>query len=155
MPKSSITVKKNIAERIGHIDSEKFLTQVKELGSLINITRWQHCLKKKGWEHGQKQKRWEHSSWVCEPDNLCEVWHGGGTWTGQREVDSAFGDIVELSDGTDSKLVSKRSLWWVVLNEFLRKNLICVAKDGAAVLSARAGRLLTKVKQDLPKVQSI
>lgn len=69
--------------------------------------------------------------------------------------DMAFGDIVELSEGTDSESFSKRSLFWAGPNEFLGKNLICVARDGAEVLFARAGQLLTEVKQDLPKVQSI
>uniref|UniRef100_A0A8C6WVY2 HAT C-terminal dimerisation domain-containing protein n=1 Tax=Neogobius melanostomus TaxID=47308 RepID=A0A8C6WVY2_9GOBI len=115
----------------------KFVSKVKELGSRISITLDESTV------HGL-------SYMIIYV--RCDM-------TGTGEVDNVFLDIVELSEGTDAESIYKslrESLRQAGLDdEFLGKNLICIATDGAAVLTGRVGGLVTKLKQDFPKVQSI
>ncbi|XP_048037434.1 E3 SUMO-protein ligase KIAA1586-like [Megalobrama amblycephala] len=128
------------AEIIGHIASEmraKFVSKIKELGSRISITIDESTV---------------HGLAYMIIYVRCDM-------TGTGEVDNVFLDIVELSEGTDAESMYKslrNSLRQAGLDdEFLGKNLICIATDGAAVLTGRVGGLVTKLKQDFPKVQSI
>lgn len=128
------------AEIIGHIASEmraKFVSKIKELGSRISITIDESTV---------------HGLAYMIIYVRCDM-------TGTGEVDNVFLDIVELSEGTDAESMYKslrKSLRQAGLDdEFLGKNLICIATDGAAVLTGRVGGLVTKLKQDFPKVQSI
>ncbi|RXN13585.1 macrophage mannose receptor 1-like protein [Labeo rohita] len=128
------------AEIIGHIASEmraKLVSKVKELGSRISITIDESTV------HGLAYM----------------IIYVRCNMTGTGEVDNVFLDIVELSEGTDAESMYKslrKSLRQAGLDdEFLGKNLICIATDGAAVLTGRVGGLVTKLKQDFPKVQSI
>ncbi|RXN03547.1 E3 SUMO-protein ligase KIAA1586-like [Labeo rohita] len=115
----------------------KLVSKVKELGSRISITIDESTV------HGLAYM----------------IIYVRCNMTGTGEVDNVFLDIVELSEGTDAESMYKslrKSLRQAGLDdEFLGKNLICIATDGAAVLTGRVGGLVTKLKQDFPKVQSI
>lgn len=115
----------------------KFVSKIKELGSRISITIDESTV---------------HGLAYMIIYVRCDM-------TGTGEVDNVFLDIVELSEGTDAESMYKslrKSLRQAGLDDdFLGKNLICIATYGAAVLTGRVGGLVTKLKQDFPKVQSI
>lgn len=79
--------------------------------------------------------------------------------TGNGNVDNVFFDIVELDQGTDSESLCnalKNSVLAAGMDkEFLRKNLISIATDGAAVLTWRQTGLIGRLKQDFPRLQAV
>ncbi len=111
------------AEIIKHIANEmkaKFVSNIKELGSRISITIDESTV---------------HGLSYLIIYLRCDV-------TGAGDVDNVFLDIVELSEGTDAESYRslRKSLRQAGLDdEFLRKNPISIATDGAAVLSGRVG----------------
>ncbi|XP_073693982.1 E3 SUMO-protein ligase KIAA1586-like [Garra rufa] len=79
--------------------------------------------------------------------------------TGEGHVENFFLDLVELKEGTNADSIYKalrESLDEAGLDEkFLQQNLISVASDGASVLTGQKNGVITKLKQDFPRVKSI
>ncbi|MBN3325329.1 K1586 ligase, partial [Atractosteus spatula] len=78
---------------------------------------------------------------------------------GKGDVDNVFLDITELTDGTDTDSIysclrgSLSNLGFD--DEFMKKYLISIATDGAAVHTGKSSGLTARLKHDFPKVQSI
>lgn len=79
--------------------------------------------------------------------------------SGKGDVDNVFLDITELTQGTDAESIYnslRQSLRQAGLDdEFLGRNLISIATDGAAVLTSKTTGLIARLKRDFPNIQSI
>ncbi|XP_062260281.1 E3 SUMO-protein ligase KIAA1586-like [Platichthys flesus] len=78
--------------------------------------------------------------------------------TGNGDVENDFLDIVELEKGDAASIYNalKDSLQKVGIEaEFLKRNFISIATDGAAVLTGRHTGLIQKLQQDFPKLQGV
>ncbi|MBN3320745.1 K1586 ligase, partial [Atractosteus spatula] len=79
--------------------------------------------------------------------------------SGKGDVDNVYLDTTELTDGTDTESIYsclRGSLSNVGFDdEFMKKYLISIATDGAAVLTGKSSGLTASLKHDFPKVQSI
>lgn len=78
--------------------------------------------------------------------------------TGHGDVENVFFDLVELEGGDAESLHSAlmKSLYGAGLNsDFLKKNFISIATDGAAVLTGRQTGLVERLKRDFPRLQSV
>ncbi|KAK0142236.1 E3 SUMO-protein ligase KIAA1586 [Merluccius polli] len=79
--------------------------------------------------------------------------------TGKGDVDNVFLDLKELAQGTDAESIYN-SLREAICDagfddKFLINNLISIATDGASVLTGKRSGVITRLKQDFPKMQSI
>ncbi|XP_062376891.1 E3 SUMO-protein ligase KIAA1586-like [Sardina pilchardus] len=131
---------KSCAEIIGHIAHEmrkRFVSNVKKAQSKISITIDESTV------HGRAYM----IIYV-----RCDV-------TGKGDVDNVFLDIKELAQGTDAESIYnslRETLRGASFDdEFLINNLISIATDGASVLTGKRSGVITRLKQDFPKIQSI
>ncbi|KAL2096749.1 hypothetical protein ACEWY4_005956 [Coilia grayii] len=78
--------------------------------------------------------------------------------TGNGDMENVFFDLIELEGGDAEALHSAllKSLYSSGLNsDFLKRNLISIATDGAAVLTGRQTGLIERLKRDFPQLQSV
>ncbi|KAL7393830.1 hypothetical protein ABVT39_016718 [Epinephelus coioides] len=79
--------------------------------------------------------------------------------TGDGDVDNIFLELVELKDGTDADSIYnalRKSLQDAGFDDdFLQRNPISIAADGASVLTGYKNGVIAKLKRDFPNVKSI
>lgn len=128
------------AEIIAHISAEmkkKFVSHIKGQDSRISVTIDESTV------HGRA---------YLIVYVRCDV-SGGG------DVDNVFLDLVELTEGTDADSIYTsliESFHQAGLDDdFLRRNLISIATDGASVLTGKTNGVIARLKREFPKVQSI
>ncbi|XP_060788818.1 E3 SUMO-protein ligase KIAA1586-like [Neoarius graeffei] len=128
------------ADIISHIAKEmrrKFICYVKEIKSRMSITIDESTI---------------HGIPYLIIYIRCDV-------SGKGDVDNVFLDLVELGDGVDAESIFNsmmESLHKAEMDDdFLRTHLICIATDGAAVLTGKSSGLVVRLKEKFPKVQSV
>jgi len=79
--------------------------------------------------------------------------------SGKGDVDNVFLDIVELTDGVDAESIHNSMMVSLheagMDDEFLKRHLISIATDGAAVLTGKNSGLIARLKNAFPNVQSV
>lgn len=79
--------------------------------------------------------------------------------TGDGDADNIFLELVELKDGTDADSIYnalRKSLQDAGFDDdFLQRNPISIAADGASVLIGYKNGVIAKLKRDFPNVKSI
>ncbi|XP_077089675.1 E3 SUMO-protein ligase KIAA1586-like [Siphateles boraxobius] len=127
----------NMVEHIAEQMKRKIISNVKALDSRISVTL-------------------DESTILCRAYMIiyvrCDV-------TGKGDLDNLFFDLVELDQGTDAESLYnslRNSLQVAGMDAaFLRKNVISIATDGAAVLTGKQTGLIGRLKQDFPRLQAV